>query len=225
MKKAERKARLKAKKQRAKLARAGGLAESAAAETASPAMTPADLAPATDAVEAAPVAAAAPETNPVETGLGDSPVAAELPDAADETPPAPALVGGALDDDALRFIRQQGAVKIAEARAAVAAAKAKYPQLDDDRARGMLVDAAELLHEVVVETREALAQVTPEKRREALAIINEKPEPGEVSAQKRPRRGPNPVVSLMRVGMQAASLLKRVLAKTNPELGNLKRAA
>ena len=69
------------------------------------------------------------------------------------------------------------------------------------------------------------AQVTPEKRREALAIINEKPEPGEVSAQKRPRRGPNPVVSLMRVGMQAASLLKRVLAKTNPELGNLKRAA
>ncbi|MEZ5991761.1 MAG: hypothetical protein R3E76_05360 [Planctomycetota bacterium] len=222
MKKAERKARLKAKKQRAKLARAGGLAESDAAETASPASNPA---PATDTVEAAPIAAAAPETNPVETGLGDSPVAAELPDAADETPPAPALVGGALDDDALRFIRQQGAVKIAEARAAVAAAKAKYPQLDDDRARAMLVDAAELLHEVVVETREALAQVPPEKRREALAIINEKPEPGEVSAQKRPRRGPNPVVSLMRVGMQAASLLKRVLAKTNPELGNLKRAA
>lgn len=148
-----------------------------------------------------------------------------LPAETPETQAVPALVNRELGDDAVRYVREQASEKLAEARAVVAAAKAEYPQLDDDRARAMLVLAAEFLHEVVADTREALAQVTPEQRREALTIINEKPEPSDVSAKKRPRRGPNPVVSLMRVGMQAASLLKRILAKTNPEIGNLKRAA
>lgn len=112
-------------------------------------------------------------------------------------------------------------VALDEARGRVASSR----ELDSHRARGMLARAAEFLDEVIATTREALAQVPADRKREALAIINAKPEADGVSAQKRPRRGPDPVVTLMRIGMQAASLLQRVLGKTNPELGRLKRAA
>lgn len=204
MKKSQRRARLKAARRRGKLAPVDGAgAEPVVGDVAGDVRTAADdLVP----VESAPVEV--PES-PVRDDAADGPV----------------LVDDDFREDAVRYVREQAAAKIAEARAAVAAAKAEYPQLDDDRARAMLVLAAEFLHEVVADTREALAQVPAEQRREALAIINEKPEPSDVSSVKRPRRGPNPVVSLMRVGMQAASLLQRVLGKTNPELGRLKRAA
>ncbi|MCA8914782.1 MAG: hypothetical protein KDB90_05170 [Planctomycetes bacterium] len=100
-------------------------------------------------------------------------------------------------------------------------------ELTDDEARGMLVRAARLLDDVVVFTREALDMVPEDRRREAEAIVAEArtSRTAEGSPQKRPRRGADPVVTLMKVGMQAASLLKRVIGKTNPNMGKLRRAA
>jgi hypothetical protein len=112
---------------------------------------------------------------------------------------------------------------LAEARETVAEAD----DLTDDEARAMLVRAARLLDDVVVFTREALDMVPEARRREAEAIIAEarKPRTAEGSPQQRPRRGADPVVTLMKVGMQAASLQKRILGKTNPNLGRVRKVA
>lgn len=100
-------------------------------------------------------------------------------------------------------------------------------KLDDDHARQMLVRAAHVLDDVICTVQEALQAVSPERRREAMAVLNAEPEPEPLYAvpQQRPRRGPDPVVTLMRIGMQAASLLRRIISKTNPGLGRLQKAA
>ncbi|MBK8206647.1 MAG: hypothetical protein IPK87_07595 [Planctomycetes bacterium] len=100
-------------------------------------------------------------------------------------------------------------------------------KLDDDHARQMLVRAAHVLDDVICTVQEALQAVSPERRREAMAVLNAEPEPEPLysSPQQRPRRGPDPVVTLMRIGMQAASLLRRIISKTNPGLGRLQKAA
>ena len=100
-------------------------------------------------------------------------------------------------------------------------------KLDDDHARQMLVRAAHVLDDVICTVQEALQAVSPDRRREAMAVLNAEPEPEPLYAtpQQRPRRGPDPVVTLMRIGMQAASLLRRIISKTNPGLGRLQKAA
>ncbi|MBK8206964.1 MAG: hypothetical protein IPK87_09275 [Planctomycetes bacterium] len=100
-------------------------------------------------------------------------------------------------------------------------------KLDDDHARQMLVRAAHVLDDVICTVQEALQAVSPERRREAMAVLNAEPEPEPLysTPQQRPRRGPDPVVTLMRIGMQAASLLRRIISKTNPGLGRLQKAA
>ena len=94
-------------------------------------------------------------------------------------------------------------------------------ELDDTRARGMLVRAAEFLDDMIHMTREALDNFTPEQKREAF-VITPAPEPGDPKQPKRPRA--NPVLALMRLGAQVSRLLQQILARTNPELGKPARA-
>jgi len=86
----------------------------------------------------------------------------------------------------------------------------------------MLEDAAEATHDVLLMGRDALRGVSPERRAAAREVLNEKPQSG-VDGRKLPRRAPDPVVTLEKLNLQAASLLKRILAKTNPDAG--KKAA
>jgi hypothetical protein len=97
--------------------------------------------------------------------------------------------------------------------------------LSEAEARQMLADAARLVHQVVRTTDAALQQVPEAWRNEAAQIVMARPEASDVPAQKRPRRGADPVVTLMRVGLQASSLLTRIINKLHPGLGRLKRAA
>lgn len=95
--------------------------------------------------------------------------------------------------------------------------------LSDDEARAMLTEAARLLHSVVRNANRVLDSLPPQRVLEAVC------EPATVAAQgspqSRPRRGSDPVFTLMRLGKEAASLLKRVLAKTNPALGKVTKVA
>jgi len=97
--------------------------------------------------------------------------------------------------------------------------------LSDAEARQMLADAARLVHQVVRTTDAALQSVPEAWRNEAAQIVMTRPEPAEGQAQKRPRRGADPVVTLMKVGLQASSLLARILNKLHPGIGRQKRAA
>lgn len=96
-------------------------------------------------------------------------------------------------------------------------------RITDQRALEMLEDAAEAVHEVLLMVRDTLRGVSPERREAARAVLNEKPQSGG-DGRKLPRRAPDPVVTLERLNMQAASLLKRILAKTNPGVGKKKAA-
>ena len=94
-------------------------------------------------------------------------------------------------------------------------------ELDDTRARGMLVRAAEFLDDMIHMTREALDNFTPEQKREAFVAMRA-PEPSDPKQPKRSRA--NPVLALMRLGAQVSRLLQQILARTNPELGKPARA-
>jgi hypothetical protein len=96
-------------------------------------------------------------------------------------------------------------------------------RITDERALEMLEDAAEATHDVLLMVREALRGVSPERRAAARAILNEKPQKG-TDGRKLPRRAPDPVVTLEKLNLQAASLLKRILAITNPGAGKKKAA-
>lgn len=98
--------------------------------------------------------------------------------------------------------------------------RARQLGLSDERAREMLINAAELLDEIVQITREAVGNATPEQRAEATMIVEAKPERG-VNGQSAPRRGTNPLVNFMRIGKQAARLLERILRTTNPGVSKL----
>lgn len=91
-------------------------------------------------------------------------------------------------------------------------------KISDERAIEMLEDAAEACHEVLLMVRETLRGVSPERREAAREILNEKPVSG-VDGRKQPRGAPDPVVTLQKLELQASSLLKRILAKTNPNAG------
>lgn len=117
---------------------------------------------------------------------------------------------------------------VAEIRAQLEQAREVVEQaaaLSEAEAVAMLADAARLVHQLVRTTDAALQQVPEAWRREAAQILTARPEPAEGPAQKRLRRGTDPVVTLMKVGLQASSLLARIIGKLHPGLGRLKRAA
>ncbi|MBZ0135517.1 MAG: hypothetical protein K8I27_03970 [Planctomycetes bacterium] len=112
------------------------------------------------------------------------------------------------------------------ARGKAKEATAELPRrrrISDQRALEMLEDAAEATHEILLMVRDALRGVSPERREAAREVLNAKPQTG-VDGRKLPRRAPDPVVTLERLNLQAASLLKRILAKTNPDAGKKKAA-
>ena len=90
-------------------------------------------------------------------------------------------------------------------------------KISDARACEMLEDAARFLAETVQQTRAALAKVTPERMAEALDIINE-PKTGSGQVQRRPRNGTDPVVAMIRHGIAASNLLKRIIKTLFPKL-------
>ena len=125
-------------------------------------------------------------------------------------------------------VEDRSAEAVALARGGLDEARALFDEageLGDDEAREMLVGAARMLNEVIETTHAALRSVPETWRREAASTLAAGPEASDLPPVKRPRRGPDPVVTLMKVGMQAASLLKRIIGKTNPNLGKLRRAA
>lgn len=115
--------------------------------------------------------------------------------------------------------------KLAEAEHTVRRAR----RISDERALEMLECAAELLDDIVQTTREALREVSPERKREAMAIIEALErrtgvsEPG--NPQARPRRGTDPVVTIMQLGIRASRLLNRILKRTNPDVEKHARLA
>ena len=135
----------------------------------------------------------------------------QMPDAGGGETPAPEI----------SLPANEAAEQLEQARVLVAEAAA----LSETEAMRMLADAARLVHNVVRTTDAALRQVPETWRQEAAQIVMAHPAPSDVPAQKRPRRGADPVVTLMRVGLQASSLLARIINKLHPGIGRQKRAA
>jgi hypothetical protein len=128
--------------------------------------------------------------------------------------------------DSLEAVAIRVANKLEVAKAAFDASADAPRMISEAKAREMLASAAELVDKVVHMTRAALAEVPLPRLREAYEIVNAKPaenNAGKLPAQKRPRRGFDPVVSLVKTGLQAASLVNRLVAKLHPHLG--KKAA
>lgn len=137
--------------------------------------------------------------------------AEQMPDAGGSEPPA----------SEISLPAKEAAEQLEQARVLVAEAAA----LSEPEAMRMLADAARLIHNVVRTTDAALQQVPETWRQEAAQIVMARPEASDVPAQKRPRRGADPVVTRMRVGLQASSLLARIINKLHPGIGRQKRAA
>ena len=96
----------------------------------------------------------------------------------------------------------------------------KSKLVEEGEAAEMLSEAARCVHEVIVTARRALAQVSPQRLKEATEVVNEKRmgEGTHATPQQRPRRGSDPVVTLMKLMVSASSLLQRVLNRLHPKL-------
>src|SRR5919108_6488633 len=189
MRKFERKARLKAMKRAAKEAKR---AQRAAEASAGP--VPEDAAVVSEV-------ALTPEH-----AAGE---ASALPDAGEASAPQ----ASTLDQ-----VAAKAAEKLEIARATAATEQDAPDWISDSEGKAMLARAARMLDSVVVMTRAALADVPLPRLREAYEIVRAKPDANGTPAQQRPRRGYDPVVSLLKTALAAASLLNRILAKTNPSL-------
>jgi hypothetical protein len=123
----------------------------------------------------------------------------------------------ALPEAAIRAARA-----LSEARAQAKSAAAGIGEAD---ARAMLSRALDLADSVVQMTRATLVEIPLPRLREAYEIVNARPEPADsqVAPQKRPRRGYDPVVSLVKTGLAAARRVARLVVKLYPNLG--RRAA
>ena len=98
----------------------------------------------------------------------------------------------------------------------VAAARELYSGsgvVTEAESAAMLSRAARLLDDVIAASKAALATVSPARLREALEMANAKPAPAEGNAQQRPRRGYDPVLTLIKLAISASSLQQRVLSK------------
>jgi hypothetical protein len=136
------------------------------------------------------------------------------------------LSGSTPDKDPLEAVAIRAANKLEVAKAALDAPADAPHIISEAKAREMLASAAVLVDAVVQMTRAALADVPLPRLREAYEIVKAKPaenNAGKLPAPQRPRRGFDPVVSLVKTGLQAASLVNRIVAKLHPHLG--KKAA
>lgn len=163
---------------------------------------------------------------------------ADAGDAAGQGPPAaPAeneLKDAARDSKAfLAAARDEHAEGVkAETAAREKAGLKPSRRITNERALEMLEKAAEYAEAVIDITREVLDQVPPERKLEAVAMIRESNFAKAASdrerhgtPQKKARRGSDPVVTLMKIGLQASGLLNRILAKINPDVAKLAKAA
>ena len=105
------------------------------------------------------------------------------------------------------------------AKLEVSDAKIEAMFLSDDRAREILSQAAETIQQVIDMASRALRRVDPDVLAEAIQVAEEPPTRDELGkVTQRPRRGTNPVITLVQVLMRAKNLLMRILAITNPVL-------
>ena len=122
-------------------------------------------------------------------------------------------------------LAQAASTSLTLAELDVSDAKQEARYLSDERAKEILASAAENIHQVIHFASKALKLVDPKLVAEAMQIIEEpvRNELGTVTG--RPRRGHNPVVTLIQVLMRADALLMRILAVTNPEMIGKAKAA
>jgi hypothetical protein len=94
-------------------------------------------------------------------------------------------------------------------------------RISDERAREMLEDAAEFLQDLVVKTREALKSVAPARVAEAMEVIESKGSATSGTPQQQPRRGSDPLVTMIKQGISASNLLKRIISTLHPKLAKI----
>jgi hypothetical protein len=178
------------------------------------------------------------ETHCVSEELAGEPVpTAEPPQVvnadASATPGSPAPSGADLAETAVALTRE-AAVQLEEAKVmhtvgnnTLCAAQEHNALVTEQEALRYLSEAARITDEVIRMTRHALAQVPLDRLREAMEIVKEKAADTAAlpTAQKRPRRATDPVVSLIKTGIAAASLQTRIIARLHPQLGKLRKAA
>lgn len=97
---------------------------------------------------------------------------------------------------------------------------AKSGLVSEIEAAEMLSFAARQLSDVIDAGHRALRQVSPQRLREATEVLNEKSSTQSAGGMptSRPRRGTDPVVTLMKLMVQAVSLLQRMLNRLHPKL-------
>ena len=176
-----------------------------------------------------------PVERPLPLGIGGRPFRQEFLDELTADPELRAAIvaanAGRIEEIKLEDAAEQAEEDFEHAREKVAEAEAADPavrarrKISDERALEMLEDAAECTHEVLMVVKETLKGVSPERIEAAREVLNAKPQsreagqPGGVDGRRLPRRAPDPVVTLLKIELQASSLLKRILAKTNPNAG------
>lgn len=95
-------------------------------------------------------------------------------------------------------------------------------RISDSRARAMLEDAAEFLNELVVRTRDALKKVAPERVAAAMEVVEAKGSADNGGTpQQQPRRAPDPLVTMIKQGISASNLLKRIISTLYPKLAKI----
>lgn len=191
MKKFERKARLKAMKAAQKAAKRAARDEAGEA----PSMNAAEVSP----VAAPDGPALVESTTGTDPNGGDSPLSR-----------TPHMLPAFAVDDAVE--------EAALAHAVAGNMYANSKLVSEDEAAGMLSNAARLLDEVVAITRRTLAMVPPQRLAKAAAVLKAERVEAGGTPQQRPRRGYDPVITLMKTGVAASSLLQRVLNRLHPKL-------
>lgn len=127
------------------------------------------------------------------------------------------------------YLDRKDAQKAQAARAAQAPqpgepAPEPAPTAEETAVRGYLTHAARVIHGILVRVDEALQKIPQDVR--VVAMAEPKPEePQHGDPRKRPRAPANPVLTLMRMGLQAAASLYRVVTRLHPNLGKLKTSA
>ena len=133
---------------------------------------------------------------------------------------APTLLPAYTVEEAVTDVAQAGA----QARDAIK----RSGLVSADEAAEMLSVASRHLSDVIDAGHRALKQVSPQRLQEAMEAINgaqtglSVPPATHGTPQQRPRRGSDPVITLMKLMIQATSLLQRVLFRLHP---HLRRAA
>lgn len=103
---------------------------------------------------------------------------------------------------------------------------AKHMVTPED-AHAMLSRAAVVVDSVLHTVEKAIALIPEDRKREVLEVVRAKPDPEPLydNAQQRPRRRPDPVVTLLRMAIQLASLQRRLIGRLFPNLNKTRKPA